>query len=71
MPQFWFILSSIFQTRSSALFAALAAALRTGFCFGIIITATAPAAAPRPAVIAHPFMVMSITPFGVSMPRKK
>ena len=71
MPQFWFILSSIFQAISSTLFAAFAAAFRTGFCRGIIMTATAPAAAPSPAVMAQPFTDIAITPFGSSMPEKK
>ena len=42
-----------------------------GLFLGIISTATAPAAAPRPMVTAHPVTFMFLTPFGNSMPWAK
>jgi hypothetical protein len=62
------IASPILQAASSTLVAALAASLRVGLFLGIIITATAPAAAPKPSVIAHPVAFIKIPPFDSSIP---
>ena len=53
------MVSDIFQATSSILLAAFAARRRVGLVLGIISTATAPAAAPIPAVTAHPFTVIA------------
>ena len=42
-----------------------------GFCRGIISIATAPAAAPSPAVIAHPLAFIRLPPSENSIPRTK
>jgi hypothetical protein len=68
------MLSPTFQATSSILLAAFAASRRVGLFRGIIRTATAPAAAPMPAVIAHPLTFMNLPPFlgfGISMPSAK
>ena len=64
-------LSETFQAASSTLLAACAASLRAGLFLGIIKIATAPAAAPIPIVIAHPFICIEIPPFDISMPCRK
>ena len=63
------MVSDIFQATSSILLAAFAARRRVGLVLGIISTATAPAAAPIPAVTAHPFTVIAIPPSSLSMPK--
>ena len=65
------MVSETFQATSSILLAAFAARRRVGLFLGIIRTATAPAAAPIPAVIAHPLTCMGSPPFAISMPHKK
>ena len=61
----WILLEMVSLTRhatSSILLAAFAARRRVGFDFGIIRTATAPAAAPIPAVSAQPFAFILFPP---------
>ena len=52
----------------SALLAAFVAIFRAGLFRGTIMMATAPAAAPKPMVIASAFTPIFITPFIASMP---
>lgn len=67
----WVILSDTLQAASSTLLAALAAHFRAGLDPGIIIMATAPAAAPNPKVIAKPFAFIFLTSMSLLCPGKK
>lgn len=67
----WVILSDTLQAASSTLQAALAAHFRAGLDLGIIIMATAPAAAPTPRVMAKPFAFIFLTSTALVCPGKK